>query len=126
VIPVFDSNIVIDALNGSGNADSEFSRYKKCAISLVTWIEVMAGIHDVSKQSAANDFLYSKFVVHGIDNDIAAIAADLRRKQRSLKLPDAIIWATAMQQNTLLVTRNSKDFPKNDPTIRIPYVLRAH
>lgn len=56
------------------------------------------------------------------DFTIARIAADIRRSHR-LKLPDAIIWATAKSRQTLLVTRNSKDFPIGDPTIRIPYTL---
>src|SRR5262245_646148 len=39
------------------------------------------------------------------------------------QLPDAIIWATARRKNTLLVTRNIKDFPESEPDIRLPYRL---
>jgi predicted nucleic acid-binding protein len=40
-----------------------------------------------------------------------------------MKLPDAIIWASALARHMLLVTRNVKDFPANDPGVRMPYRL---
>jgi predicted nucleic acid-binding protein len=46
------------------------------------------------------------------------------RMRKSLnRLPDAIIWATARRKNTLLITRNTKDFPAGEPDIRVPYRL---
>jgi predicted nucleic acid-binding protein len=45
------------------------------------------------------------------------------RRQRRLKLPDAIILATARVHGLVLVTRNTKDFDPADPAIRIPYAL---
>jgi hypothetical protein len=38
-----------------------------------------------------------------------------------MKLPDAIIWASAQANAMLLVTRNTKDFPATDPGVRVPY-----
>ena len=43
------------------------------------------------------------------------------RRDRRVKLPDAVIWATARAESALLVTRNTKDFPRDDPGIRVPY-----
>jgi predicted nucleic acid-binding protein len=40
---------------------------------------------------------------------------------RKVRLPDAIIWATALHESALLVTRDTKDFPSAEPGIRIPY-----
>ena len=40
-----------------------------------------------------------------------------------LKLPDAIILATAQVANLLLVTRNTRDFSAADPQICIPYKI---
>jgi hypothetical protein len=34
-----------------------------------------------------------------------------------------VIWATAQVRAMLLVTRNTKDFPKGDPGVRAPYKL---
>lgn len=40
-----------------------------------------------------------------------------------MRLPDAIIWASAQSQGALLVTRNSNDYPPEEPGIRVPYRL---
>ena len=40
---VFDTNIVIDALDGVPKADAEFSRYERVFISRITWMEVLVG-----------------------------------------------------------------------------------
>jgi predicted nucleic acid-binding protein len=46
----------------------------------------------------------------------------LRRDHR-LKLPDAIIWASAQVHAMLLVTRDTKGFPAGDPGVPMPYRL---
>lgn len=45
------------------------------------------------------------------------------RQKHKIKLPDAIVWATAQVHNLLLVTRNTKDFSEKTPDIRVPYRL---
>ena len=57
-----------------------------------------------------------------LDGAIAELAVTLRRQHR-IKLPDAVIWATAQVGRRLLVTRNVRDFPKDDPGVREPYAL---
>ena len=43
MIAVFDTNIIIDALNGVAAADAEYSRYERVLISRITWMEVLVG-----------------------------------------------------------------------------------
>jgi predicted nucleic acid-binding protein len=57
-----------------------------------------------------------------LDEAIAERAVSLRRSHH-IKLPDAIIWATAQVHAMLLVTRNTRDFTAGDPGIRMPYRL---
>jgi predicted nucleic acid-binding protein len=38
-----------------------------------------------------------------------------------IRVPDAIILATARVESLLLVTRNTRDFPADLPGIRVPY-----
>ena len=45
------------------------------------------------------------------------------RKEHGIRLPDAIIWASADVHALLLVTRNTKDFGTDRPGIRVPYKL---
>jgi len=51
---------------------------------------------------------------------VAEEAVKLRREYQ-LKLPDAIIWASAITENCLLVSRNTKHFPANRASVRFPY-----
>jgi predicted nucleic acid-binding protein len=43
------------------------------------------------------------------------------RQNYKLKVPDAVILATAHSLEALLVTRNSKDFSPDNPMARVPY-----
>lgn len=56
----------------------------------------------------------------GIDAKMALRAVELRRAKR-LKLPDAIILASAQIHGLLLVTRNTDDFDPELPGVRMPY-----
>lgn len=115
---LFDTNILIDYLNAVPRARSELQRYGGRAISIVTWMEVMIGAgQDV--EAATRAFL-AGFDVMGVDSQVAERAVQLRRG-RQIRLPDAVIWATAQTHAMLLVTRNTKDFPANDPGVRVPY-----
>lgn len=117
---LFDTNILIDFLNGVHEAREELGRYEDRAISVVSWIEVMIGA-DASTESATRGFL-DRFDRVELDNAVAERAVDLRRKH-GVKLPDAVIWASALCQSMLLITRNVRDFPANDPGVRVPYSL---
>jgi predicted nucleic acid-binding protein len=57
-----------------------------------------------------------------LDQPVSVEAVALR-KATKIKLPDAIIMATAMVNHRLLVTRNTKDFSPSHPGIRVPYVI---
>jgi predicted nucleic acid-binding protein len=72
-------------------------------------------------ETATRAFLKG-FDVIPLDETIAERAVDLRRSHR-IRLPDAIIWATAQAKAMLLVTRNTKDFAADDPSVRLPYKL---
>ena len=117
---LFDTNVLVDYLNAVPQARTELQRYKEKAISIITWMEVMVGATgDV--EVATRSFL-SSFDVIALDGEIAERAVSLRRNHH-IKLPDAIIWATAQAHAMLLVTRNTKDFSTDDPSVRMPYRL---
>ncbi len=117
---LFDTNILIDYLNAIPEARAELGRFPDKAISLITWMEVMAGA-SADVVDATRAYL-AGYQTLGIDFPIAECAVVLRQAHR-IKLPDAIIWATAQHNGMVLVTRNTKDFPASDPGVRHPYVL---
>lgn len=116
---VFDTNILIDYLNGIKDAADELGLYSERLISIVTWMEVLAGAKDSKTEMIIRRFLNS-FQVIQLNQAISETAVDLR-KQYQVKLPDAIIYATARENGCLLVTRNVKDFDVSLPDIRLPY-----
>ena len=116
---LFDTNILIDHLNGVSEARVELQRYEARAISIITWLEVMVR-GEGELEPTFRGFLHG-FEVIQIEQAIAERTVAIRRAYR-LKLPDAIIWATAQARGILLVTRDH-DFARNDPGIHVPYWL---
>ncbi len=116
---LFDSNIVIDLLKALPPAVAELGRYDEIAISVMTWIEVMTGARDGEDERVLRQALAGYQRIE-LDDDVAIRAARIRRDRR-IKLPDAIIQATAEAHGLLLVTRNEKDFPEGTPGVRVPY-----
>jgi hypothetical protein len=51
----FDTNIVIDALNGVSDPDAEYNRYARVLIRRITWMEVLVSPPDDDTQT--RDFL---------------------------------------------------------------------
>lgn len=118
---LFDTNILIDYLSGIEAAATELDSFPDKAISLITWMEVMVGATTDEEKHIIKAFL-SQFEMLPIDNPVSALAVEIRQ-QLKIKLPDAIILATARVYRRLLVTRNTKDFSPDAPGIRMPYVV---
>jgi len=117
---LLDTNILIDYLNGIEAAREEIARYDTRLISTITWMEVMAGTTE-NEEATVRAFL-SGFQQIPVNSDVAELAVKIRREHR-IRLPDAIIWASARSESALLVSRNSKDFPPDTPGVRMPYVV---
>jgi len=81
-------------------------------------MEVLVGATEDEAQ--VRDFLSSHFGIVSLDLAVAERAVHLRRTHR-IRLPDAIIWATAQVNDAILVTRNTKDFDAEWADIRVPY-----
>lgn len=116
---LFDTNIIIDALNGHDVALAEIAASTAPAISAITMIEVLTGATDDTESAART--LLMRFKMIDVDSDIADYAVTLRQERR-LTLTDAIIVATAQATGLTLVTRDAKlanEF--DDPPVLVPY-----
>ncbi|MBU0505501.1 MAG: type II toxin-antitoxin system VapC family toxin [bacterium] len=118
---LFDTNILIDFLLGKIPAKKEISQFTEPSISIITWMEVLVGAKTDDEEKFLRNFL-NEFKLLNTTPEVANKAVQLRKEHR-IKLPDAIIWATALENNRLFVTRNTKDFPQNNPSIRVPYQI---
>lgn len=118
---VFDTNILIDYLQGSMQAQQELSNYTSLAISVITWMELLVGCKSAHEEAVIKSFL-NRFEVIDISLAIREKAVSIRREMH-IKLPDAIVLASARCLEVPLVTRNIKDFPAHLIDIRMPYIL---
>ena len=117
---LLDTNILVDYLQGVEAARTELGRYRKPLISRITWMEIMVGVEPGGEAAAVTRAFLDGFGLVELDGEVAARAVELRREHR-LRLPDAIILASAQREQCLLVTRNTKDFSSDWPEIRVPY-----
>ena len=116
---LIDSDVLLDFLHGHSPAAEEIARYRECCISIISWIEVLAGAQTPADEDIRRGFL-AHFRVVPLTPPVAEESVRLRREYR-IKLPDAIIWASAITEKCLLVSRNTKHFPPDQAGVRFPY-----
>lgn len=106
---LIDSNALIEFVGKllPANAYVELSAIidEEFNISFINRIEVMAH----HSAGAAWDNFLNQANVLGIDDDIISQTIKIR-KARKIKIPDAIVAATALTNGLILVTRNVDDF----------------
>lgn len=119
----FDTNILIDFLNGIPAAQTTLAAFSRRIISRITWMEVMVGVKHTSDEDVARQFL-AQFEIHELTPEIAEAAVTLRRHHLpKLRLPDAIILASARRLGCRLTTRNTRDFPAESADAHLPYQI---
>jgi hypothetical protein len=112
-LELVDTNIFIDHFRSFGPA-TRFLLSRSCsadiAFSAITETEVLAGkcAKDLRTREELLGFL-SQWKKVPFDNPAASIAGDLVR-EHNLSVPDAIIAATAINENAVLLTQNLRHF----------------
>lgn len=115
---LFDTNILIDYLIGYDQAKQEIEQYETPQISIITKMEILIGTTEENEE-IVREFI-NNFSIISLNEEVSEIAIEIRR-QNKIKLSDAIIWASAKFNNSLLITRNTKDFSMHSPDIKVPY-----
>lgn len=122
---LFDTNIFIDMLNGVHEATAELGHYDDPAISVITYMELLSGTIPRPQDKTVLDAVLAEFTVLQVDTQVVEHAISIRGKSLltppKIKLPDAIIAATALALQMPLITRNVKDFAGAPIIIHIPY-----
>ncbi|MCT0216713.1 type II toxin-antitoxin system VapC family toxin [Synechococcus sp. CS-1330] len=118
---LLDSNILIDLLRGEAQALAWIDAHAGAAsISVISWMEILVGCRD--EELGVVEPWLSSFRRLELTQAIAQEAVACRRGL-GLKIPDAIILATARCHRLQLVTRNTRDFPESLGDVQVPYRL---
>jgi len=107
-----DTNVIVDYLeNKLPEKSIELLDNIVIQLSVITRIELLVWQNiSESQLKLLTDFIDTA-VIFNLDESIILKSVEIRRKYR-LKLPDAIIAATAIVNNLTLLTRNLSDFQK--------------
>lgn len=118
---VFDTNILIHFSRNDPKAIEALRFCRERYISIVTWVEFLAGIPE-EREDQARAFLDDIFeVIYPDERDYEMILGLRRGKtQKRLKLPDAMIYTAAKAVQGTLVTFDAKDFDEQAPDIYVP------
>jgi predicted nucleic acid-binding protein len=118
VSAVFDTGVVVDYLRGAKAAAGAFKRFPHRAITVTTWVEVMAAA-PAALSLETREFLRT-FERLAISEAISDRALALMEKHPGLKLRHAIPWATAVANELIYITC---DLPEDwaDKSLWIPY-----
>ena len=110
---LLDSNFIIRLSRSEVGAVEFFEKFDKVAVSIITYMEVLGyNFKNVIESNMVRDIFELMEILY-IDEVIANKVIDIR-KSIKIKLPDAIIAATALVNDYSLVTANIDDFKRLD------------
>ena len=116
---LLDSNTIVYLSKEIISIDDVFDDNEECGISVITYMEVLGYDFESTKEKEFIEELLSYLSIIYIDEAIAKRVVVLK-KERKIKLPDAIICATAMINNSLLITNDIR--LKNIKNLKIKIV----
>ena len=110
---LFDTNTVIYYLNGS-LPTAALTRLNTIVdsdpiISVVTKMETLGFDFKIIEEQEVMETFINGSTVLPIDDNIVDKTIEIR-KRKKMKLPDAIIAATALIHNLVIISRNTSDF----------------
>ncbi|GAK56141.1 ANL34 protein [Candidatus Vecturithrix granuli] len=123
---LLDSNIIVYLAKGELNREQFFDDTNTYCISVISYMETLGFQFENEREKEFIQHLLSLFQMIYIDKKVADKVVAIRQ-QKKIKLPDAIIAATALEKQCVLVTRNDADFKHIDPNLRLlnPFVTET-
>ena len=106
---IIDTNILIYILQGNPKV-RYFTQEEGLGVSCITQMEVLGKYQISTFEEQIIDRFLNRFYIFEIDAQIKQLAINIKQQKR-MKLPDAIIAATAIKNKIVLVTAD-KDFEK--------------
>lgn len=119
---LIDTNIIIYYLEGEQAAVSFLRTHRgQLAISSITWMETLSYPFSADEEQVVRVFL-QEFRLIEVFSPVMKLTVEIRRKKK-MKLPDAIIAASAVHHDLILVTRNIKDFKGTEVKTLDPFLI---
>jgi predicted nucleic acid-binding protein len=115
---ILDSNVIIDVVRKVIDIEKSIFQYKRVYISLITYIEVLGYNFKDEDEKIITKQILGMFEILNPDIEIADLTISYR-KMKKIKIPDAIILATARKMNAKLITSNKIDFTNIDEKVTI-------
>lgn len=106
---LLDSNILIYLSKGQLEFTGIQEKYDRFYISIITYMEVLGYDFKNEPELKLIAGFLNKFNIAELNMDIAMEVISIRKKKK-IKLPDAVIIATANYLECDLLTENKKDF----------------
>lgn len=116
---VFDTSLLVDYLRGIAQANVVFAEHPHRAITVTTWVEVMAASPE-RLRGQTRDFLRT-FERLAINEAIADRALALLQRHPAIDMRHALPWATAQVNSLIYVTASFPKLNVRDASVRVPY-----
>lgn len=117
---LFDSNIIIYASKSEIDLTQIINQYDEFYVSIINYMEVYSCDFKNEVEKALIDELFSYIDIVDINLEIANSAIVFRKnKLKKLKLPDAIVLATAKYIGADLLTNDFTDFGSKFNSVKI-------
>ena len=113
---IFDTNVLIYLSKFTLNHERILN--EETAISIITKIEVLGFQFQNNDEHQLLLAICNELKVIPLTDLIAEETINIRQTHR-IKLPDAIIYATALVENVPLLTNNIKDFKSIDRNVKL-------
>lgn len=121
-----DTDILIDISRGVVEALTALDQLEleyELTVSVITQMELVVGCRNKTELRALAQFL-RRFVILPVNEDVSRAAVNFLTRYRlshGLLIADALIAATAMQANSLLVSKNQRDYRFIEGLRLLPY-----
>lgn len=117
---ILDSNLIIFFSKGKIDLAKLRVKYDKFYVSIITYIEVFAYEFPVQSEKDLIEEFFDSVEIVEINKEIADQAIIYRKnKTKKIKLPDAIILASAKYANAELLTDDWDDFQNIDSAVTV-------
>jgi len=111
---LFDTDVIIWALRGNRRAASAIDKADDLALSVISYMELTQGAHDKKDLRMTRGYLADLgFSILPLSENIghrASIYLEEYTLKSSLGIPDALIAATAVENETQLCSGNAKHY----------------